>query len=112
MCCLERYARCMRYAQDGGLTAEARRRRERVRLEAAEKFEQRVPSAAIAAELRVKVFKSAMTVTPGDGLGQRESSPRDTTPAPCRLFAPRRRRAEPPMRTQIVLGLAIPCRGG
>jgi len=43
----------MRYAQGGGLTAEARRRRERVRLEAVERFEQRVPSAVIAAELRV-----------------------------------------------------------
>jgi transposase len=43
----------MRYAQGGGLTAEARGRRERVRLEAVERFEQRVPSAVIAAELRV-----------------------------------------------------------
>jgi transposase len=43
----------MRYAQGGGLTAEARKRRERVRLEAAGRFEQRVPAAVIAAELRV-----------------------------------------------------------
>jgi len=43
----------MRYAQGGGLTAEGRRRREQVRLEAAERFEQRVPAAMIAAELRV-----------------------------------------------------------
>lgn len=43
----------MRYAQGGGLTAEARGRRERVRLEAVESFERRVPSAVIAAELRV-----------------------------------------------------------
>src|SRR5215470_646939 len=43
----------MRYAQGGGLTAQARRRRERVRLQAVESFEQRVPSAVIAAELRV-----------------------------------------------------------
>src|ERR1044072_6682724 len=43
----------MRYAQGGGLTAEGRRRREQVRLEAARRFEQRVPSAGIAAELRV-----------------------------------------------------------
>ena len=43
----------MRYAQGGGLTAEARSRRERVRLEAVERFEQRVPAAVIAAELRV-----------------------------------------------------------
>jgi Homeodomain-like domain len=47
-----RYARYMRYAQ-GGLTAERRRRRELVRLAAVEKFEQRVPVADIAAELRV-----------------------------------------------------------
>ncbi len=43
----------MRYAQGGGLTAEGRRRREQVRLAAVEKFEQRVPSAVIADELRV-----------------------------------------------------------
>ena len=43
----------MRYAQGGGLTAEGRRRREQVRLEAARRFEQRVPAAVIAAELRV-----------------------------------------------------------
>ena len=33
-----RYAGCMRYAQGGGLTAEGRRRREQVRLEAAEEI--------------------------------------------------------------------------
>ena len=43
----------MRYAQGGGLTAEGRRRREQVRLEAVQRFEQRVPAAVIAAELRV-----------------------------------------------------------
>jgi transposase len=43
----------MRYAQGGGLTAEGRRRREQVRLEAARRFEQGAPSAVIAAELRV-----------------------------------------------------------
>ncbi len=43
----------MRYAQGGGLTAEGRRRRELIRLTAAEKFEQRVPAAEITAQLRV-----------------------------------------------------------
>ena len=43
----------MRYAQGGGLTAEGRRRRDQVRLDAARRFEQQVPSAVIAAELRV-----------------------------------------------------------
>jgi transposase len=43
----------MRYAQGGGLTAEGRRRRELVRLEAVKRFEQRAPAAEIAAELRV-----------------------------------------------------------
>jgi transposase len=43
----------MRYGQGGGLTAEGRKRRELVRLEAARRFEQRVPAAVIAAELRV-----------------------------------------------------------
>jgi len=43
----------MRYPQGGGLTAEGRRRRERVRLQAVRMFEQRTPAAEIAAELRV-----------------------------------------------------------
>jgi len=43
----------MRYAQGGGLTTGGRRRREQVRLEAARRFERRVPTAVIAAELRV-----------------------------------------------------------
>jgi transposase len=43
----------MRYAQGGGLTAEGRERREQVRLEAVDRFEQRTPAAVIAAELRV-----------------------------------------------------------
>jgi transposase len=43
----------MRYAQGGGLTAEGRKRRERVRLEAVERFERRVPAGVIAGELRV-----------------------------------------------------------
>jgi transposase len=50
---LRRYAGCMRYAQGGGLTAEGRERREHVRLAAVEMFERRVPSAEVAAELRV-----------------------------------------------------------
>jgi transposase len=51
-CYFRRYAGCMRYAQGGGLTAGDRRRREQVRLEAVKRFEQRVPAAVIAAELR------------------------------------------------------------
>src|SRR6266702_3445952 len=43
----------MRYGQGGGLTAEGRRRREQVRLEAVKRFEQRAPVAVVAAELRV-----------------------------------------------------------
>jgi transposase len=43
----------MRYAQGGGLTPEGRRRREQVRLAAVKKFEHRVPSPEVAAELRV-----------------------------------------------------------
>jgi transposase len=43
----------MRYAQGGGLTAADRSRREQVRLAAVARFEQRVPAAEIAAELRV-----------------------------------------------------------
>jgi transposase len=43
----------MRYAQGGGLTAEGRRRRELVRLEAVKRFERRAPASVIAVELRV-----------------------------------------------------------
>jgi transposase len=50
---LEWYAGCVRYAQGGGLTAEDRWRRERIRLEAVEEFEQRVSAVVIAAELQV-----------------------------------------------------------
>ena len=52
-CRFWRYARCMRYGQGGGLTAEGRRRREQVRLEAVKRFGQRASSAEVAAELRV-----------------------------------------------------------
>ena len=48
---LWRCAGYMRYGQGGGLTAEGRRRRERVRVEAARRFEPGVPSAVIAAEM-------------------------------------------------------------
>ena len=48
-----RYAGCMRYVQGGGLTAEGRRRRELVRLEAARRSEPGTPAAVVAAELRV-----------------------------------------------------------
>ena len=43
----------MRYADGGGLTAEGRARRERVRLEAAEMFAQDADPAQVARELRV-----------------------------------------------------------
>jgi len=39
----------VRYAQGGGLTAEGRRRREQVRLDAARRFKQGAPAAVIAA---------------------------------------------------------------
>lgn len=43
----------MRYAQGGGFTAEEQERREQVRLRAVGMFEKRLPTAQIAAELRV-----------------------------------------------------------
>ena len=43
----------MRYADGGGLTARGRAARERVRLQATEMFEQRLPTGEIAAQLRV-----------------------------------------------------------
>jgi transposase len=74
----------MRYAQGGGLTAEGRRRREQVRLEAARRFEQRVPSAGIAAELRVsersvRRWRQAWQVGGPAGLASRGQA------AQCRL---------------------------
>src|SRR3954454_3056885 len=48
-----RYARAMRYAQGGGLTAEDCARRERVRLEAAEWIEEGATGGAGAARFRV-----------------------------------------------------------
>ena len=43
----------MRYADGGGLTCEGRSRRERVRLQAAQMYEQGIPAAQIAGLLRV-----------------------------------------------------------
>jgi transposase len=43
----------MRYADGGGLTARGRAARERLRLQAAEMFEQQLPTGEIAARLRV-----------------------------------------------------------
>src|SRR4051812_46811137 len=48
-----RYARAMRYAQGGGLTAEECARREKVRLEAAEWIEEGATDAEVAARFRV-----------------------------------------------------------
>src|SRR5437763_13032676 len=48
-----RYAGFMRYAQGGGLTAEERAHRERVRLEAAEWFEQGATDREVAVRFRV-----------------------------------------------------------
>ena len=58
---LRRYAGCMRYAQGGGLTAEGRKRREQVRLEAARRFEQGAAVAEIAADLRVSELATAVS---------------------------------------------------
>ena len=79
-----RYARSMRYAQGGGLTAEGRRRREMVRLAAVERFEQRVPVPEIAAELRVSErsvqrWRRAWEVGGAPGLASRGQAAR------CRL---------------------------
>ncbi len=63
--CLRLYAGFMRYAQGGGLTAEGRKRREQVRLEAARRFEQRAPSAVIAAELGSASGRSGGGGSPG-----------------------------------------------
>jgi transposase len=53
--CFLRYAIGMRYAQGGGLTAKRREFRERLRLEAAERFTRGEENAVIAKDLRVSV---------------------------------------------------------
>ncbi len=65
LCCLpvwsslaEGYTRCMRYPDGGGLTAEGRARREKVRLQAAQMFEQDMDPVQVARLLRVSA-KSA-----------------------------------------------------
>ena len=83
---MRRYAGCMRYAQGGGLTAEARGRRERVRLEAVERFEQRVPVAVVAAELRVsersvRRWRQAWLADGSAGLASRGQAARLVVPA-------------------------------
>lgn len=50
-----RYALWVRYAQGGGLTAERRAFRERLRMQAAERFEQGQGNAVVAYELRVGI---------------------------------------------------------
>src|SRR3984893_18902613 len=79
-----RYARSMRYAQGGGLTAERRGRREMVRLAAVDRFERRVPVPEIAAELRVSErsvqrWRRAWEVGGAPGLASRGQAAR------CRL---------------------------
>ena len=74
----------MRYAQGGGLTAEGRRRRELVRLEAVKRFELRAPAAVIAAELRVsersvRRWRQAWLAGGPAGVASREQA------AQCRL---------------------------
>jgi hypothetical protein len=93
-----RYAWCMRYVQGGGLTAEGRRRREQVRLEAVESFEWRAPAAVMAAELRVsersvRRWRRAWEAGGLAGLASRGPAPRQpdnlrhpTPPRPARLI--------------------------
>ncbi|MFD7486966.1 helix-turn-helix domain-containing protein [Streptomyces mirabilis] len=50
-----RYAGCVRYPQGGGLTPERQAFRERIRLEAAERFAAGASSAEVARDLRVGV---------------------------------------------------------
>jgi hypothetical protein len=54
----------LRYAQDGALTAEGRRRWEQVRLEAVKSFERRVSAAVIAAELHRDCVRTADVIQP------------------------------------------------
>ena|SRR6516162_71072 len=97
-----RYAGCMRYAQGGGLTAEGRRRRERVGLEAVAKFEQRVPAAVIAAGLRVsersaRRWRRAWHAAGAAGLASRGQARPEEDPVRARPHRgmPGRNRADP-----------------
>src|SRR6201989_3273981 len=79
-----RYAGCMRYAQGGGLTAEGRRRREQVRLDAARRFGQGALAAVIDAELRVSERSVRRGGQPGQPGGDPARAPRGQAPQ-CRL---------------------------
>jgi hypothetical protein len=103
-CGFRRYAGCMRYAQGSGLTAEGRERREQVRLAAVERFEQRVPAAVIAAELRVtersvRRWRRAWETEVLPGLASKGQAARDPPGHPC----PRQRhRAYPGRRAGLL----------
>ena len=57
----------MRYADGGGLTARGRAARERVRLQAADLFEQRLPTGEIATRFyRPGAFPAKSTCNPAD----------------------------------------------
>jgi transposase len=70
------YTGVMRYADGGGLTARGRAARERVRLQAAEMFEQQLPAGEIAARLRVspksvRAWRRAWTAGGAEALASR-----------------------------------------
>ena len=89
----------MRYADGGGLTARGRAARERVRLQATEMFEQRLPTGEIAARLRVspksvRAWRRAWTAGGSPALASRGPG-RGGVQAQRRPARPARRRAGP-----------------
>jgi transposase len=87
----------MRYAQGGGLTAQERERREQVRLRAVRMFEEQLPPAQIARELRVTArsvcrWRQAWLAGGPAGAASRGQAPR------CRLDAGQLARLEQKLR--------------
>ncbi|WP_435849242.1 helix-turn-helix domain-containing protein [Streptomyces lavendulocolor] len=75
----------MRYADGGGLTAAGRRRRETVRMQAAELFEQEVKPAEVARRLRVSVNSAYQWHQLWRGGGREALASRGPSGSRCRL---------------------------
>ena len=88
------YAGGMRYGQGGGLTPRQRASRERVRLQAAEMFEQGAIDGEVAARLRVTVVSANRWRRLWKAGGRQALLSKGPGGPPCRLGTAQRRRLE------------------
>jgi transposase len=89
-----RYARCMRYADGGGLTAEQRARREQVRLAAAELIEAGASDREVARRFRVSRMSANRWRRALAAGGRAALVSRGAGGAKCKLAAPQLRELE------------------